>query len=253
MLNLHQINTSSNQLLQAFSEREKAVAITNAERKLVYVNDAFLEMIGYKHNEVIGRKPSFLQGDLTTYDSIQYLKQKLIERLPFEADVINYKKNGEAYICHINIEPLFLNGMLTHYIAYEENIETITKPTFSIDDEVRYEKVKSYFETSLHYTNPYLQVSDVADATHLQSRCVGRVLRIFEEKSFNEYLNEYRIKQVLQMLKYNNKNNYTLAHISKVCGFNSKSVFNTAFKNYTGVTPSVYVSSAKERKVKYEA
>jgi PAS domain S-box-containing protein len=225
----------------AFAEREKAVAITDADRKLVYVNDAFLHMVGYKLSEVIGKKPSFLQGELTTTDSVEYTRKKLSECVPFEVDIVNYRKNGEAYICHVEIEPLFLNGKLTHFIAYEEDIDTIAKVMVNEEDLNRINKVRDYFTSTTNYTNPYLQASDVAAANGMQTRCVGRVLRIFENKSFNEYLNEFRIKQALIFLNDNEVNQYTLQHISKLCGFNSKSVFNSAFKLHTGVTPSEYL------------
>jgi|TARA_B110000967_G_C18489356_1_gene366026 AraC-like DNA-binding protein len=45
------------------------------------------------------------------------------------------------------------------------------------------------------------------------------------------------------MLSNPGNNNLTIEFIAFSVGFESKSSFNNAFKNYTGITPSFYIKS----------
>ena len=63
-------------------------------------------------------------------------------------------------------------------------------------------------------------------------------------KNFNSFLNEHRINEARHVL-LNNDINYTIEAISQIVGFKSISVFNTAFKKQTGLTPSYFEKNAK--------
>jgi PAS domain S-box-containing protein len=241
VLNLHQIQQSNQLLYEAFIEQEWAVAITNADRILVYVNDAFLKMVGYRLNEVIGRKPAFLQGPLTTIESKTYVQNKLQQKVSFEADLINYRKNGEAYICHIQIRPIFNKGELTHFVAYEEDIETLTAALPKDFQYGYYKDIKNYFLNEEVYCNPLLQVADISTALNIPERCIGLTIRAFENITLSEFINKYRITLVLSKLPSIVEQNFTLESLYKQCGFNSRSVFIKAFKAHAGVTPKEYL------------
>ncbi|MGY8932572.1 MAG: helix-turn-helix domain-containing protein [Flavobacteriales bacterium] len=58
-----------------------------------------------------------------------------------------------------------------------------------------------------------------------------------------QFINKYRIKDARQMLSNPGNNNLTIEFIAFSVGFESKSSFNNAFKNYTGITPSFYIKS----------
>ena len=67
--------------------------------------------------------------------------------------------------------------------------------------------------------------------------------RIINERfgaSFNDFVNEYRIKEAKSALRDPGQAERTILDIMYGSGFYSKSTFNTAFKKFTGVTPSKY-------------
>lgn len=235
-------NQENKELLkEALSEREKGVVITNKVEIVEYVNEAFLSMVGYRHRDVIGRKLSFLQGALTTPESVDFIRQKLREQVEFETEIINYRKNGEAYIFHLSIKPVFSNEQLTHYVAYEQAVKTISEPTPQDSELVLLEKIKRHFETDQLYKNKQLQVADVADAVGISARRVGEILKKCEDASFSEFVNAYRVEAVIKMLQEPENQQLTIDAISQICGFNSKSVFHAAFKKETGKTPKTYL------------
>ena len=64
-------------------------------------------------------------------------------------------------------------------------------------------------------------------------------------KNFRQYINDYRIREAMQLLANpGSSKKYSIDAIAKEVGFNSISVFNAAFKQITGVTPSFFREQA---------
>ena len=63
------------------------------------------------------------------------------------------------------------------------------------------------------------------------------------DKSFYEYINEYRIKDFIKEIENNQHKNHTLLAIAEGVGFNSKSTFNKSFKTIMNTTPTSYIKS----------
>jgi len=62
----------------------------------------------------------------------------------------------------------------------------------------------------------------------------------FSEKNFSDYINSLRVDEAKKLLKNADFEAYTIVAIGLECGFNSKSTFYTAFKKFTGQTPTAY-------------
>ena len=62
-------------------------------------------------------------------------------------------------------------------------------------------------------------------------------------KNFYYLINEYRVGEVKKRLKNPKYKNLTILAIAYDSGFNSKSAFNTIFKDMTGLTPSQYLKN----------
>jgi AraC-like DNA-binding protein len=60
---------------------------------------------------------------------------------------------------------------------------------------------------------------------------------------FFDFINRYRIEAATKLLENQVKPKLTVLEILYQVGFNSKSSFNTAFKNHTGLTPTQYRKS----------
>ncbi|NMP14796.1 helix-turn-helix transcriptional regulator [Thalassotalea sp. Y01] len=91
------------------------------------------------------------------------------------------------------------------------------------------------------YLTPRLTLNDVSELTGLQSRDISRAINVCAKKSFNEYINGYRVDYVCQSLRQANKQ--SLTDIAFDSGFSSKASFNKVFKHITGQTPSQYKSA----------
>ncbi len=88
------------------------------------------------------------------------------------------------------------------------------------------------------YLNGQLTIQDLADKLDIPRHHITQVLNEQLEKNFYSFVNEYRIIEVKKRLLSDKYKNLTLLAIAYDCGFNSKSAFNTVFKQSTGQTPS---------------
>ena len=98
----------------------ESLVVTDTKRKIVWVNNGFLEMTGYGKNFAVGKNPTFLQGENTSEVVRTEVRQLLKEQRRFSASLVNYRKNGEEYHCHIEVIPLFDSSKtVTHFLAME--------------------------------------------------------------------------------------------------------------------------------------
>ena len=88
------------------------------------------------------------------------------------------------------------------------------------------------------HRNPLLKLSDLASKLHILPHTLSQLLNENMEKSFSQFLNEYRIKEACELIKEND--NRKLETIGYDVGYNSKSTFYAAFKKITGTTPAKF-------------
>lgn len=100
-----------------------ALVLTTANQQILWVNKGFTQMSGYSKSFAVGRKPTFLQGEKTCRQTRSRISIGLQKQVPFTEGVLNYRKNGELYLCQIRISPLRNSqGELTHFVALEEEL-----------------------------------------------------------------------------------------------------------------------------------
>jgi AraC-like DNA-binding protein len=74
----------------------------------------------------------------------------------------------------------------------------------------------------------------------LTPHVVSQVINEQLSCNFNDFINSYRVDEAKKMLRDAGMKNITVASIAYDCGFNTLSAFNTAFKKFTGLTPSQF-------------
>lgn len=73
---------------------------------------------------------------------------------------------------------------------------------------------------------------------------LSKVINSHYNKSFNTYINEFRIQYILDKLKSEKHyRSYSIQSLSEEVGYKSPDSFTKAFKIYTGFLPSVYIKN----------
>lgn len=97
------------QVLQRIVEHSaNMVVITDREQRIRWVNRAYSAVTGWPLDEVLGRRASeFLHGPLTSQRATAQLKTALSGgRAVSGIELVNYRKDGQAYTVLLNIEPI---------------------------------------------------------------------------------------------------------------------------------------------------
>jgi AraC-like DNA-binding protein len=98
----------------------------------------------------------------------------------------------------------------------------------------------SFMETHKPYLDGNLTILDLAARTGITKHHITQVLNERHKRNFFTFINEYRVKEVIEKFSDPRFNNYTILAIAMDAGFNSKTTFNSFFKAQTGRTPSEY-------------
>lgn len=121
------IGTAELQLLhRAIAATNNGVTISDmrrADRPLVFVNQAFLQLTGYSSEDVLGRNCRFLQGSETNQSEVQILREAVAEGREITVMLRNFRKSGELFLNELTISPVHDgNGAVTHYIGIQHDV-----------------------------------------------------------------------------------------------------------------------------------
>ena len=113
---------------------------------------------------------------------------------------------------------------------YEEKFTTLWE---SLDNYVRNQK---------KYKDCNLTLDTLAIKTGIKKHYISEILNVYQQKTFYQYINEYRIDYFKKLVEESIDKDETINFLSLAyeSGFKSKSSFNRYFKNIVGKTPSEY-------------
>lgn len=101
-------------------------------------------------------------------------------------------------------------------------------------------KLEKIMEQEKLYLDPSLNLIKLAKKVAVAPCHLSQIINESFNKSFNSFVNDYRIQESAQYLVNESSEKMNILEIAYATGFNSKSSFNNAFKKYMGLTPKEY-------------
>lgn len=101
-------------------------------------------------------------------------------------------------------------------------------------------QIEEYVEREKPYLDNELSIRKLASMLDMQPHHLSQVINSSFDMNFYTFINNYRIKEVIRLMKDPDRSHHTILAIAYDSGFKSKSSFNTIFKKMTGKTPSEY-------------
>ena len=91
--------------------------------RIVYVNNAWMKMTGYRRDELTSQTPRILQGKHTDRAVVGMLKEKLLNREVFHGQTWNYKKSGEPFLMNWHCYAVYGDRPEPiYYVAEQEDV-----------------------------------------------------------------------------------------------------------------------------------
>lgn len=115
--------TSELDFKESFLANDTIVVVTDPEIRIVHATQNIYQMNGYLPEDIIGKRPKMFQGKNTCTKTSAQIGEAVSEQKPFEAVILNYRKDGSPYKCWIKGVPIFdTSDTLVNFIAYEKEV-----------------------------------------------------------------------------------------------------------------------------------
>ena len=107
--------------------------------------------------------------------------------------------------------------------------------------------IYAFMQAEKPYLNAELTVQDLSKQLNISRHHLTEILNNDIGKNFFTFINEYRVDEVKRRLLHPKFEHLTIVAIAFESGFNSKSTFNSIFKQNTGKTPSQWKIAEKKK------
>lgn len=100
------------------------------------------------------------------------------------------------------------------------------------------EKLKILMEDEKAFCDEDITLTSLARELNISQHQLSEILNLKLKKNFNTFINEYRIKEAQKYLLQDSKR--SVLSIATAVGFETSSAFYSAFKKFTGLSPSQF-------------
>ncbi|NOR79318.1 MAG: EAL domain-containing protein, partial [Methyloprofundus sp.] len=106
-----------------FDHSPDGIVLSDADNKILQINDAFTQLTGYTTEDVIGKDPKMLSSGDQSKEFYQAMWQKIHAQGKWSGEIYNRRKNGEVYPERLTIIAIKNEqNQLTHHIAIFNDI-----------------------------------------------------------------------------------------------------------------------------------
>ncbi|WP_420574411.1 helix-turn-helix domain-containing protein [Kordia sp.] len=153
--------------------------------------------------------------------------------------VLNMIEDAVPYV----IGPI-MYSLVIYYVsivAYQLKITDIDGNVFKInDDSVLFDQIYSLFIDEKLYLESTVSLTKLSKRIGKSNQKTSEVINQYAKQNFNDFVNYHRVQDAKKLLTDSESAKYTISSIAFDVGFNSLSSFNSAFKKFESMTPSVY-------------
>ncbi|MCD0470736.1 helix-turn-helix domain-containing protein [Flavobacterium sp. JAS] len=185
----------------------------------------------------------FIPFDLSSTMSILALFAAFAIHWTAYIGIYKYKlaKNKDAVCNFLNNDLVvsYSNLQIVDNSTLQEYRESITA------DNLYFQKLEILCKDQHIYTDSTLNREKVAEKLGISAGYVSQIINTITGDNFANYINQYRVEAVKEMISNSEYENYNLLTMGLESGFTSKTTFYKAFKKVTGQTPNEYKNACK--------
>jgi AraC-like DNA-binding protein len=103
-------------------------------------------------------------------------------------------------------------------------------------------KIEEAFKTDLIFLQSNLNINKLAVILEIPAKNLSFIINNHYNQRFTDFLNLHRIDYIIEKMKGDYLEKYTLESLSMEAGFVNKATFNSAFKKQMKCTPSEFLA-----------
>jgi diguanylate cyclase (GGDEF)-like protein/PAS domain S-box-containing protein len=105
-------------------ETDNGVIVSDAERKIVWVNGGFTRLTEYTLDEALGKHPTaLLHGPETAPEAESMMHEKLTSGQPVATEIVNYTRSGQKFWVELEVRPIFDDdGVVANFVAIQRDV-----------------------------------------------------------------------------------------------------------------------------------
>ena len=107
-------------------------------------------------------------------------------------------------------------------------------------EENKFLMIKNYIKKNKRFLDPAFSLERLSSEMGISTSKLSHLINQESGYNFPDYINLLRVEKAKKYLIKSDYSAYTIVAIGLECGFNSKSVFYSAFKKFTNTTPTDY-------------
>ena len=111
----------------AVENSDNSIVMTDKDRKIIYVNESFEKVAGYKREDALGKNPHILKSGKLPSNFYKQMNEILDKGEKWSGEFINVNKSGDIYYETASITPIVNDGELTGYLAIKLNVTDYVK------------------------------------------------------------------------------------------------------------------------------
>ena len=202
---------------KVFSYTNQSILITDANQRIVQVNQAFTALTGYRLDEVVGKSPGILESGRHDEKFFEDMEAELVKSGHWEGEIWDKRKDGTIYPKWLSITTVLDpddNHKVTHYIAIFTDITERKKS----EEEVRH---IAFHDALTQLPNRMLFYDRLERAINHAYRENTKVALMFIDldrfkivnDTLGHHIGDLLLQQVAERLKENIRNSDTVARL----------------------------------------
>lgn len=124
--------------------------------------------------------------------------------------------------------------------------------TNTSNEKEKAQRLKAAVAAGRLYEDPELSLAGLAAKLDLAPRELSRIINLGLKKNFNDFINEFRVREVARKMQDPSYEHLSLLGIAYESGFNSQRTFSRVFKDITGKNPAAYKNTQKKDLPNYD-
>ena len=138
---------------KAVENSDNSIVITDPDKNITYVNNAFEKTTGYSKEEAIGQNPRILKANMVDDGFYNNLNNELDHLHNWDGEFVNKKKNGEIFYEKASIVPIIMDDELNGFLAIKLDITNYIKQNNDLLEQIENSKKLEKIKTVILFTS----------------------------------------------------------------------------------------------------